>query len=172
MDIYQNSKMKGRETNDCSVIALARGISLPYDVAHSICKKKGRKDKKGFCLMPVFKVGSNKKSSIFKGHRIGLHRRQKMTLARFAKLHPKGTYIICIYRHYCTLIDGKFYNQGNMNQRIKYYYRITKPKTNETDNQNQPECVDNAEAILQDSQALQTECSEPNKQGESGILVY
>lgn len=139
MDIYANCKSHLGERNDCSVKALARAFDLPYDMAHRICKKSGRKDKSGFDLhYSVFELGRNKKSRVFKGKRIGYHSLKKgITIKRFMRLHPTGTYLICIYRHYCTLIDGELYNQYNKNQRIKYYYYISKLKKNESPDRNE-----------------------------------
>lgn len=125
--------MKGTERGDCSVVALARGMELPYDVAHAMCKKHGRKDKSGFSLHKVFGFqyyGSRKeKAKQLKGRRVSIHKNKRGTLATFMKKHPTGTYIICVYQHYCTLVDGKMYNHNSMNDRVKYYFRISKKKT-------------------------------------------
>lgn len=160
------------ERNDCSVIAFAYAFDLPYEKAHSICKKAGRIDCHGFNLSDVLRVNKHKKSRQFLGRRVGYHGRPKKTVGRFQKSHPKGIYIIRVGNHIFTMIDGNCLNQNNVKDIISYYYYVSKPKTNETDNQNKPECVGNTETVLQDSQAIKAECSEPNEQRELGILAH
>jgi len=88
MNSYSKTGRYSFEKKDCSVIALAYGMNIEYEQAHGICKKRGRKDNKGFCLKPVFKVGIGKKSRQFMGRRISYHTNQHITLDRFTRLHP------------------------------------------------------------------------------------
>lgn len=43
----RKSTFKNGEMNDCTVISLAVSCKIPYDEAHAILKKHGRKDRRG-----------------------------------------------------------------------------------------------------------------------------
>lgn len=158
------------ETRDCTVRAISNAFEVPYEVAHKFMSKNGRIAKHG---VPFNTVIGRKPRVIF-GKRIAYHKAPHKTVGTFIKKHPTGTYIIAIAHHVFVLKDGVVIDlmKHNPNQHVKSYYYISNRKTNETDNQNKPECVDNTETVLQDSQAVKTECSELNQQRQSGILVY
>lgn len=100
--------------------------------------------------------------------KVGKH---QPTIPIFLKKHPEGRFVCVKSRHAFAIIDGKVYGQGLDNSRIKYFMAI-KLKTNETDNQNKPEYLDNAETVLQSSEAVKAECSESNQHGKFRVLVY
>lgn len=169
------SRTKFNERNDCSVRALSIALNVDYETIHKLCAKNGREPKKGFDTHRAFGMsfGRRKKTVIFKGIKISYRKvgKHQPTIPTFLKKHPTGRFVCVKSRHAFAIIDGKVYGQETDNSRIKYFMAI-KLKTNETDNQNQPECLDNTETVLQDSEAVQAECSEPNQQGQSGILAH
>lgn len=170
MNIYLNCKSHLNERADCSVRALARGLGVSYDEAHLMCEKKGRKRGGGFSLSPVFGITAKKKSRQFKGHRIGYNRPKPITVERFARLHPTGTFIICVHRHYLNLLDGKLFDLIAKGAVIKYYFRISKVKSN--DNKSGHEGVDDTNAVCEKEKAVQDSREYANQKEESENNVY
>jgi hypothetical protein len=87
------------ETNDCVVTAVAVASEIPYETAHSMLAKQGRKPKDGtygFQFHPVLDGWCREKLTFKSG----------MTIGRFAKEHPRGRWILDIASHATTLIDG------------------------------------------------------------------
>lgn len=122
-----------KEKRDCSVRALARALDVSWQTAHAICKKHGRKNKKGFSLIgTVFNMRRNEfKMFEFYGKKflVTMYGRPKMTMATFVASFPEGRFIVCVPRHYCNVIDGNVYDQDNTRQRVKYYFKIKEIKS-------------------------------------------
>jgi hypothetical protein len=123
---------KNTETNDCTVGALATAANIPYEQAHNIMEKTGRrigrggtifrgivhaslvgllkytilelpKHKRVFNAAPGF-VGVNGKA-ILTTHFVG------PSIKQFIAQHPRGRYIVKIKRHAFALIDGVMFDR-------------------------------------------------------------
>lgn len=169
------SRSKFKESNDCSVRAISIATGIDYAIIHKLCEKRGRLQRKGFNTYYAFwnkSFGKNKPVT-FKGVRISFRKvgKHQPTIQTFLKKHPIGRFVCVKYRHAFAIIDGKVYGQESDNSRIKYFMAI-KLKTNETDNQNKPECMGNSNTVLQAGETIQAECNQSNEPGETGILVH
>lgn len=114
---YADSTIANRENNDCVVRAFASSLDMTYDQAHSfVAQQFKRQPGKGVRTIPLmdwlvnnFKSVGDKASQFsryaspctyYKG------RRYKMSVGKFAKLNPVGTYFILVKRHAFTIKDG------------------------------------------------------------------
>ena len=118
------------EKNDCTVISLSHALGISYQDAHAICKRYGRKNKKGFSLRRVFRFHNNKRDVLRKfinhKYRIINLGRPYMTIKTFKKWRTTGTFICSSSTHSFCIKDGIIYNQINENQKIRYYYEVIK----------------------------------------------
>lgn len=85
------------EVNDCAVIALSIGCDIPYERAHSVFKKFGRKNGEGVCFYDIrdaFEVVNFKLTPVsFKSKTIRSLERE------FLKDGKRGTYLIDTATH-------------------------------------------------------------------------
>ena len=109
---------KGNETRDCVVRALANAINMPYDNAHALLKKHGRKDRcgtyfhtmqsayeeAGFVLNSVHGTTMAARATALM---TGIKPEDGITLS---KLLPKlgfGEYIVNTTGHAVAVVNGK-----------------------------------------------------------------
>lgn len=135
MNVYLKEGRLPTESNDCSVIALAYACDLDYKDAHSVCKKRGRKNNKGFSLVNVFRHDNGyslkeKEFKLFviadKKFTVTYYGRPKMSVGKFKKHNPVGTFIIRVGGHLFCMKDGEVLNQTNDRDKISYYHKINK----------------------------------------------
>lgn len=96
------------EAKDCTVRALALAFGLSYKEAHATMKDHGRHDSSaawGFSILIEKKFGDLIE---WKKQRSEL----KMTVGRFLKEHPIGTYILNINGHVFAVINGMIHDSG------------------------------------------------------------
>jgi len=133
-NIYLKDGRHAHEKNDCSVIAFSYACDLDYKDAHDICKRIGREDKKGFSLTEVFhNNGHFLKEKEFKQFEfagkkfvITYYGRPKMSVGKFQKANPLGTFIIRVGGHLFCMKDGIIFNQSNVKDKISYYHKVVK----------------------------------------------
>lgn len=96
-----------RETNDCTVKALAKVLNTTYDRAHKHLKEGcGRKNRKGVvsrCVIPE----SLKRTKFVVGEYSETNR---ITVKHFCEKHPKGRFYVCVRGHAFAIIDGGVYD--------------------------------------------------------------
>ena len=89
------------ERLDCTVRAYAAALNVPYPVAHSIFKQRGRKDgHKCFNTLQTWRAE-------------GLTSEvppEPVTLRRFIETHQTGVYMVRVRGHVTTLKDGIVYD--------------------------------------------------------------
>ncbi len=90
------------ERNDCTVRALAISTGKPYEEAYSILQNFGRKPNKGTNIRKFFKNNKIVLGYWFKK----LSFRKQITLNKFIKKYPEGTYYVRITRHVFVVKDG------------------------------------------------------------------
>ena len=126
---YQGRTVQG-EKNDCVVRSFAKAMDLPYDVLHKICEKRGRKPGRGMNVS--FDMMKGKRAVTIKGFLCVKHvRKTQMTIPKFLKKNPTGTFVCIIVGHAFTIIDGRLYGQPLDNSRIKYFISVRKVIKNE-----------------------------------------
>lgn len=117
------------EKLDCTVIALSYAFNIDYSVAHSICKRNGRKDGCRFSLKDVFDLKINE-SKVYKfkendKRTVTFHGRPKMTVGKFRDLYKEGIFIVRVGGHIFTIINGVIFNNDNDKSIVADYYYIT-----------------------------------------------
>lgn len=96
-----------REKNDCTVKAIAAACGVSYGKAHRTLAKLGRQRGRGASLMMIHRAvdavmgTATDYHHTYKGSDIGL------TLNRFRKAHPTGSYIICSRGHAMAVVEGE-----------------------------------------------------------------
>jgi len=126
---YVDSKIAKGETNDCVVRTFASSFEIPYDEAHSfVAKFFNRQPRKGTYLvsyklvqMADKKMTINNKTIHTMGVRSnnfmsrsldydvkvkGVIKKRKMTVGRFVKNNPEGTFFILVSGHAFSIKDG------------------------------------------------------------------
>lgn len=102
----REKSVKGaRETNDCTVLSLARAMSIPYDDAHSLMERAGRKNRKGIPMAIALK-----NAAVLRDKFEEVVTKRRITVATFAKNFQEGRYIVLTNRHAQSVIDGKIYD--------------------------------------------------------------
>lgn len=90
------------ERNDCTVRALAISTEKPYWEAYTVLQNFGRKPNKGTNIRKFFKNNKIVLGFWFKK----LKFRKQITLNKFVKKYPVGTYYVRISRHVFVVKDG------------------------------------------------------------------
>ena len=89
-----------RDSNACTVNALANTTGMPYEVAHTICSASGRPKGKGWrvdlILYHAKKYGVKSRLVI----------RSQQTLQKFIEKHPVGSFYVASSRHAFAVVDG------------------------------------------------------------------
>ena len=94
----QHTSICWQEDNDCSVKAIAIALNIRYAEAWYLCRKQGRKFRRGMPPADLIKILKTRKDLIsveFKG-----------TIIRFMRMYPKGSYIFTIPGHMLAYKDG------------------------------------------------------------------
>lgn len=130
------------ESSDCTVRALANAAEIPYDVAHALLKKHGRKDRKGATFKTLhaayeeagFRLislhGDGKRARYAARHTGTEHARKWQDGITFGKLVDKlqyGEYIINVTGHAVAVVNGKVIDTFHNNARkrvVAVYKRI------------------------------------------------
>lgn len=105
------------ERNDCTVRALTISTGKPYWECYNVLAKFGRKPNKGTNIRKFFKNNKTVFNFWFKKLRF----RKQITLNKFIKKYPVGTYYVRISRHVFVVKDGVAIDAV----RPKTYCRIT-----------------------------------------------
>jgi hypothetical protein len=105
------------ERNDCTVRALAIATLVPYWKCYQVLAKFGRKPNKGTNIRKFFKNNKMVLGYWFKK----LKFRKQITLNKFIKKYPNGTFYVRISRHVFVVKDSVAIDMV----RPKTYCRIT-----------------------------------------------
>ena len=105
------------ERNDCTVRALAIATLVPYWKCYQVLAEFGRKPNRGTNIRKFFKNNKMVLGYWFKK----LSFRKQITLNKFVKKYPEGTYYVRISRHVFVVKDGVAIDMV----RPKTYCRIT-----------------------------------------------
>jgi len=107
-----------KESCDCVVRSMANASGMPYDEAHAIAKKYGRKNRKGATIFTMiaaykeagFKVRSTHGTSAISSYTsrvTGAGRESGVTLGKLLPTLSKGKYIVNVTGHALAVVDGK-----------------------------------------------------------------
>lgn len=90
------------EQNDCTVRALAISTESPYHDAYMILSSFGRKPNRGTSIRKFFKNNRIVLNKVF----TKLKFRKQITLNKFVKKYPVGTFYVRKSRHVFVVKDG------------------------------------------------------------------
>lgn len=123
-----HSKTIMGERNDCTVLAVAVAADLPYMTAHAMMEQAGRKRRRGMRFIPwlnrkCFEEKDAARLGEYKVQRVRLINRSgypyTVTLAKFLRDFPRGTFIVCKSRHAFVVKDAKVINLGSTGARTR-----------------------------------------------------
>jgi hypothetical protein len=123
----KNSNIAYRETNDCTVRAIASSVGWEYDTAHKFVEDRfGREFGKGtdrfISTLTVLVMGTLKLNgkviTVVPYTHYMLQSSPKLTVGSFIKTHRMGTYILAVDGHVFSISDGGIIG-GNTEDAIK-----------------------------------------------------
>ncbi len=109
-DLATTAVVNYKDRNFCTVAALALTLDWSFGKAHRHMAKHGRKNKRGMfeCdWRPAIEAAAIKEGKRFTAG--DWHRRadgRTMTLTRFCREHPTGTYYVKVSGHAVAIVDG------------------------------------------------------------------
>lgn len=121
----RSESKRPKQSNDCTVRALALACDIDYDDAYDYLTEQGRKCSKGFFLNKHLDKLAKTNIPIF-GYKLStisfpaIKNRERMFVAAFPIFYPKGRYIIRQAKHMAAVIEG-FVKDVNFNSRRCVY---------------------------------------------------
>jgi len=101
-----------KQTNDCTVRAVALACNLPYDAAYELLAGSGRKCGRGVRFREVVKA-----MAIINGYRLtwipfqAVKGESRMNPAKFCDRFVSGRWIVRTAKHVIAVIDGVFFDE-------------------------------------------------------------
>ena len=109
-DLANTAVVNYKDRNFCTVAALAMTLDWSFGKAHRHMAKAGRKTGRGMFISawrPAIEAAAESAGKRFKqGHYHILGDGRTMTLKRFCKEYPTGTYYIQVNQHALAIVDG------------------------------------------------------------------
>ena len=129
----KSKSKRPKQSNDCTVRALAVATNTPYDEAYDYLKKYyGRECSKG-AFFPKRAADDQALGFNFKWISFpAIKGEKRMNPSKFYKAYPKGIYILKTARHVICVKDGIIYDSFKQyNERCIYgAWEVTKEKEN------------------------------------------
>lgn len=121
------------EDNDCTVRAWSTFFGVPYDRAHDILKKAGRRPNKGMSTVNLKYVLHEHGAVCQLGNHYPNIRNASITLNQLVKNYPKGK-LYCLKRgHAFTVIDGVVHDLSKIGKKTRVFAFFTPPGTEYVD---------------------------------------
>ena len=126
--VKQLADISKTDNNNCALNAMSIVFNKPYYDVYETFKEHGRVRGKGTSVriittaLNVLKQGSPEKAI----NNWQMPTKMKVSLAKFAKMYPKGKYYVIKSRHALALIDGVWYDNQVPNPRayVKYFFKV------------------------------------------------
>lgn len=118
-----NSRIKFKETKDCTVVAWSLVFNCEYSKAHAYLKQHGRPNRRGMFTKEITSaLKACKKSKIVFGPYSGSNR---ISIKEFLQKHNKGRYYILVRGHAIAVVDGVLYDyKEGMRRQITFAARV------------------------------------------------
>ena len=120
------SKDRIIDTNNCTVMAIAVALRLPYKKAHDYARQAGRKDNEGFFTSRIVETLKTE------GYQIQqIPTKKGLTIRAMLIDYYSGRYIAVTRDHAFAVVNGTIYDMGFNKplKRIKYIYRVANSNT-------------------------------------------
>lgn len=108
-DSGRSVSRRPKQSNDCTVRALANVFDMDYDDAYDYLAAAGRKCSRGF----HFKTLEHPKLK-WEAYQ-AIKGQSRKTISDFCKEHPEGKWIIRVSKHVAAVIDGVVYDTFESN---------------------------------------------------------
>jgi hypothetical protein len=126
--VKQLADISRTDNNNCALNAMAIVLNKPYYDVYETFKDHGRVRGKGTSVriitsaLNVLKQGSPEKAI----NNWQMPTKMKVSLAKFARMYPKGKYYVIKSGHALALIDGIWYDNQVPNPRayVKYFFKV------------------------------------------------
>lgn len=121
----RSKSRRPRQSNDCTMVALAIACELPYDAVYDYLKEEGRKCWSGFRFGDWVKLLKWNEQDFF-GYDLNWFAlpakkgELRVSPDKFCEMYPKGTYILRVSRHVIAVKDGVYYDHTNWGHRCVY----------------------------------------------------
>jgi hypothetical protein len=126
----------GHENNDCTVRAIKHLTGVPYSDSHALCKRLGRRDKRGLNTVQLQGLTALPHAYGYKVTRVILPAMLESTLGRAMLSLHKGRYLIIKTGHAIACIDGVLYDSGasGPGSRVLMVFKFTPSSQWESEN--------------------------------------
>lgn len=105
-DAGRSGSRRSKQTNDCTVRALAIAKKLPYDEAYDLLKQGGRVSGRKF----NFKNWLQDKTWARKISFPAIKGQQRMNPITFTQQYPNGTFLCFVSKHVFVCVNGVIYD--------------------------------------------------------------
>jgi hypothetical protein len=126
------------EANDCTVRALANATGMPYNLAHRIMAKAGRKVGSGVHVttwhsvyerlgVTLQSIHGTTNGARFLAHMTGRQQQAGITLEKLIPMLGSGSFIIKQRGHVFAVVNGKVLDYGNnlAGCKVQAVYKVT-----------------------------------------------
>lgn len=102
-----------KNKDDCTVVAMAAVLCLPYDRAFEMMRMAGRKSSRKFDFTSWAEAEAKKIDGVFKYGKTfpAVKGEPRMTIKAFLQQCPTGVYVISTAKHVAAVINGVVYAQ-------------------------------------------------------------
>lgn len=126
--VKQLADISKTDNNNCALNAMSIVLNKPYYDVYETFKEHGRVRGKGTSVriittaLNVLKQGSPEKAI----NNWQMPTKMKVSLAKFARMYPKGKYYVIKAGHALALIDGVWHDNQVPNPRsyVKYFFKV------------------------------------------------
>ena len=132
--IKQLADITGSDRENCALNAMSIVFSKPYYEVYKAFKAVGRRGGKGSSIKQITEAFNGFKwqsmpgvsSDKFIDKHFQYPTKVKLSLAKFARMYPKGKYYVIKSNHALALIDGVWYDNQVPNPRsyVKYFFKV------------------------------------------------
>lgn len=109
-DAGRGQSRRPKQSNDCTVRAVAKAGGFEYDMVYDLFMKSGRKAGRGFDLKSWAKKGVICGRKLVWSPLQAVKGQPRMNIAKFTETHKTGTYILRVTKHVLAVIDGVVYD--------------------------------------------------------------
>jgi hypothetical protein len=118
----------GLDRNNCALNAMSIVLNKPYYSVSETFKTLGRVRGKGASIRMITEALNTFKHypGVADINNYQMPTKLKISLAKFAKMYPKGKYYVIKSKHALALIDGVWYDNQIPNPKayVKYFFKV------------------------------------------------
>lgn len=120
----RSTSKRPKQTNDCSVRAVAISFDLPYDVAYDVLAKHGRECSQGMhrksFIVALKRLSEMTSKEVINHSFPAVKGESRMNTERFVNRFNKGRFILNQAGHYSAVVDGVSEDTFETDERCVY----------------------------------------------------